>query len=182
MTELLTVGHGTLSQDDFTHLLREAGIEALVDVRIAPGSRRSPHFHRDDLDRWLPDAGISYRWERRLGGFRRPPAESPDVALRNASFRAYAGHMRTPAFEEALAGVVAQACEARTVVMCSESVWWRCHRRLIADHLTLLEDFDVLHLMAGGRLTPHASTRGVRVDGDVLVYDQMDGPAEAAVP
>lgn len=179
MTELLTVGHGTLSQDDFTDLLHEAEVQALVDVRIAPGSRRSPHFLRDEMSTWLPAAGVDYRWERDLGGFRRSPLVSPDVALRNASFRAYAAYMRTDAFQQALAGLLVRARGARTAVMCSETVWWRCHRRLIADHASLVEGVTVMHLMPRGRLAPHAVTHGVRVADRSLVYDLVDLPTHA---
>ena len=90
MPELLTVGHGTLSQVDLGQLLREAGVAALVDIRIGPGSRRHPHVNRAALERWLPELGVEYRWEQRLGGFRKLPEGSPDTAMRNESFRAYA--------------------------------------------------------------------------------------------
>ena len=84
---LLTVGHGTASQDELTALLRDAGVRLLVDVRTAPGSRRHPHVARAELERWLPEAGIAYRWERDLGGFRKPAPDSPDVVWREPMFR-----------------------------------------------------------------------------------------------
>ena len=95
--------------------------------------------------------------------------DSPDVALRNAAFRGYAAWMRTDDFRAALQTVLGE--ERRTAVMCSESVWWRCHRRMVADAAALLHDAEVLHLMPDGRLTPHPPTDGVRRDGDALVYD-----------
>ena len=174
--ELLTVGHGTHPAGEFADLLRGAGVVSLVDVRIAPGSRRYPHFGLDALDEWLPQTGIEYRWERRLGGFRKVAPDSPDIALRNTSFRAYAGYMRTAEFRDALAGVLAEARARRTVVMCSESVWWRCHRRLIADAVELLDGAVVRHLMPDGRLADHPATEGVRVVGDALVYDTVASP------
>ncbi|MGM9471507.1 DUF488 domain-containing protein [Pseudarthrobacter sp. YS3] len=170
---LLTVGHGTASQAGFAELLSSAGVQALVDVRIAPGSRKFPHFGKDLLAEWLPAAGVEYRWEKRLGGFRKLPPESPDAALRNESFRAYAAYMRSPEFRAALGGVLSQAGEQSVAIMCSETVWWRCHRRLIADHALLLDGVDVQHLMPGGKLTPHQPTSGVRVDVAGLVYDQL---------
>lgn len=124
---------------------------------------------------WLPAGGVGYRWEQRLGGRRPNPPDSPDVALRNVSFRGYAAWMRTPEFGEALTQVLASP--ARTAVMCSESVWWRCHRRMVADAAVLLRDAEVLHLMPDGRLSPHAPTDGVRVAGDALVYDAGTLPA-----
>ncbi len=174
--DLLTVGHGTHAQDAFAGLLRSAGVAAVVDVRIAPGSRRFPQFSRGALDHWLPAAGITYRWERRLGGFRKLPPGSPDVALTNTSFRAYAAHMRTPEFAAAMAMLVADAATRPTAVMCSESLWWRCHRRLIADHASLIELLLVRHLMPDGRLAAHELTAGVRVTDSELRYDRLSGP------
>lgn len=168
---LLTVGHGVHAQQWFVQLLRTAGVLAVVDVRTAPGSRHNPAFRRAELAQWLPDAGIGYRWEPALGGFRRLPPDSPDIALRNESFRAYAAHMRTAPFATAMAALTDDARAQPTAAMCSESVWWRCHRRLIADHAVLLDALPVRHLMPDGRLVEHQLTGGVRIKGDVLIYD-----------
>ena len=163
---LLTVGHGTSTADELGSRLTAAGVELLVDVRRFPGSRRHPHLSREAMQGWMP---VGYRWEERLGGRRKLPPDSPDVAMRNASFRGYAAWMRGDEFRAALAEVLAEP--RLTAVMCSESVWWRCHRRMIADAAVLLHDVDVRHLMPDGRLTPHPPTAGVRVAGDELVYD-----------
>jgi|SRR5436190_10785216 len=169
---LSTVGHGTASQEVFGALLRDAGLRRLVDIRTAPGSRRHPQFARDALAEWLPSYGMTYEWERRLGGFRKPAVDSPDVVWRNDAFRGYAGWMRTVEFIAALDDVVSSAAAEPTVVMCSESVWWRCHRRLVADAALLLRAMPVLHLMHDGRTVPHEPTDGVRVTDDGrLVYD-----------
>jgi uncharacterized protein (DUF488 family) len=168
---LLTVGHGASSEEDFRKLLETAEVASVVDVRIGPGSRKHPHFGKDRLEEWLPAAGVAYRWEQRLGGFRKLPPDSPDTALRNESFRAYAAYMRTPGFAAALAEVLAEAAERRTAIMCSETVWWRCHRRLVADHALLLDGANPVHLMPAGRTTPHPPTAGVRVSEDQLIYD-----------
>ena len=168
---LLTVGHGTLPAEGLAGLLRDAGVAAVVDVRRFPGSRRHPHFHSDQLRHWLPAAGIGYRWEERLGGRRRGRAGSPHSGLRNASFAAYAGHMDEPEFRQALDEVLAQAAAEVTAVMCSESLWWRCHRRLVADAATLLRGAEVRHLLHDGRLAPHVVTDVARRDGDALIYD-----------
>jgi uncharacterized protein (DUF488 family) len=174
---LLTVGHGTLGQQELTELLREAGVESLVDIRTAPGSRRSPHVHRLELARWLPESGVGYRWEPRLGGFRKPEPDSPNVALRNASFRGYADYMQTPTFWEALDAVLAEAGERTVVVMCSESVWWRCHRRLVADGAVLARDVDVAHLMHDGRRSAHRLTEGARLtERGQVRYDRGEEP------
>lgn len=173
MNVLRTVGHGTHPAEEFTALLAGAGIDAVVDIRIGPGSKRHPQFQRAELERWLPSAGIGYRWEQRLGGFRKLPADSPDIALRNDSFRAYASHMRTAEFRDALSLLLDDARHVSTVVMCSESVWWRCHRRLVADAATLLHGWEVEHVMPDGRLAAHRPTDGVRVSSDALVYDRL---------
>ena len=168
---LFTIGHGTHPDDDFVQLLRGASIQSLVDVRIGPGSKRNPHFQRPALESWLPGNGIEYRWERRLGGFRKLPTDSPDIALRTESFRAYAAHMRTPEFIAAIEQLLGAARDQRTVIMCSESVWWRCHRRLVSDAVMLLHGWDVCHVMPDGRLATHPPTQGVRVDDHALIYD-----------
>jgi uncharacterized protein (DUF488 family) len=169
--EMLTVGHGTLAAATFAELLRSANVEVLVDVRSFPGSRRNPQFGREEMARWVPDAGVRYRWERRLGGRRRTRPDSPHVALRNEAFRGYADHMASDDFDAGLDDVLAEAARARVVVMCSESLWWRCHRRLISDAAVLLRQVEVRHLMHGGALRPHVVTGGARRDGDRVVYD-----------
>jgi uncharacterized protein (DUF488 family) len=170
--ELVTFGHGTADRDRLSDLLLPAGIAAVVDVRTAPGSRRNPDVGRDRLRRWLPERGISYRWEPRLGGFRRPPPDSPDTVWRNDSFRGYAAHTRTPEFVDAITQLLEEAEQRRTAVMCGEAVWWRCHRRLIADFVVLARGRPVLHLMHDGRLVPHSLSQGVRLREDgLLVYD-----------
>ena len=170
---LLTLGHGTLDEAGFTELVTAAGIDVLVDVRTHPGSRRHPHFSSTAMPDWLP---IEYRWERRLGGRRRTSPDSPHVALRNDSFRGYADHMETEPFRTALDEVLELASSARTAVMCSESVWWRCHRRLLADAAVLLHDEDVRHLFHDGRLQAHPVTPEARRDGELVVYDGGASP------
>jgi uncharacterized protein (DUF488 family) len=169
--ELLTVGHGTLPADELAALLTDHGVALLVDVRSYPGSRRHPHFGRAEMAAWLPEAGVAYRWEGRLGGRRPVRADSVNVALRNAAFRGYADHMTTPEFRQALDEVLAEAATRPTAVMCSESLWWRCHRRLLSDAATLVGGAAVTHLMHDGRRVQHPLTDGVRRDGDHLVYD-----------
>lgn len=156
-----------------TALLRGAGVSQLVDVRSAPGSRRNPDSAREAMARWLPAAGIGYRWEPRLGGWRRVSGDPDprDLGLRNDSFRGYAGYMRDPQFADAVDELLGTAATQQVAVMCAETVWWRCHRRLIADYLTLVRGVAVQHLMHDGRLRPHLPTAAARVDGTVLVYD-----------
>lgn len=172
---LFTVGHGTADRDQLQQLLTTTGIRELVDVRTAPGSRRNPDVARQAMARWLPEHHIGYRWERRLGGWRKAPPDSPDTALRNRSFAGYAAHMRTGEFLEAIRDLLSESHDRATTVLCSESVWWRCHRRMIADFVVLSAQVPVLHLMHDGRLQEHLPTDGARVrDDGLLVYD---GPA-----
>jgi uncharacterized protein (DUF488 family) len=127
------------------------------------------------MAQWIPEkAGSAYLWEPALGGFRKPDRNSPNVALRNERFRAYADYMETDAFAGALAALLAQAARQRIAILCSETLWWRCHRRLISDAATLLHGVAVEHLMHDGKLRQHVPTAGVRVtEGGGLRYDQL---------
>ena len=171
MTTLVTVGHGTLAAEVFASLLDRARIGRVADVRSFPGSRYNPQFGREEMERWVPDAGIDYAWLPKLGGRRRSAGASKHVALRNDAFRAYADYMGTPEFLAGVEELLVLAERKRATVMCSESVWWRCHRRLLADHLMLVRGINVVHLMHDGRLTSHVPTAGVRLAADSLVYD-----------
>jgi uncharacterized protein (DUF488 family) len=167
---VFTVGHGTNRPEDFVDLLHRAGVDAVVDVRSYPGSRRHPWFAKDEMASWLREHGISYRWEPDLGGFRKPVPNSPNVAL--TSFRGYADHMRTDRFTQALARLVEEARRTPTAVMCAESLWWRCHRRLIADAAHLIWGVQVRHLLPGGRIERHRPMREARLDEQgLVVYD-----------
>ncbi|HET8614448.1 MAG TPA: DUF488 domain-containing protein [Actinomycetales bacterium] len=176
MTELLTVGHGTLTAEAFGSLLRDADVALLVDVRSFPGSRAHPQFKREAMEQWLPDAGTAYRWEPRLGGRRRLPKNQPvvDTWWRVEAFRAYAAYTRTPEWADGFASLLADLGEQRVAVCCSEAVWWRCHRRLIADVVSLTQPVDVLDLAHDGRLTPHPVAEGARVVDGVVRWDVPD--------
>jgi uncharacterized protein (DUF488 family) len=171
VTTLLTIGHGTATAQELTALLARAGVERLVDVRTAPGSRRHPQFRREAMAGWLAEAGVAYRWEPDLGGFRRPDPDSVNQALRHPAFRGYADHMRGPGFWAALDRLLAGADTGRTTAMCSETLWWRCHRRLLSDAAVLVRGAEVLHLDHRGGQERHRPTEGVRRDGDLLAYD-----------
>jgi uncharacterized protein (DUF488 family) len=174
---LLTFGHGTATAEQIAALLQGADVAAVVDVRTAPGSRRHPHVARAELERWLPEAGFSYRWDKRLGGFRRPGPDSPDVVWREDMFRGYAEHMRSADFLTAVDELLAQAGEQATAVMCAESLWWRCHRRILADFASVARGVPVRHLMHDGRLEEHRPSPGLRLREDgLLVYDAGQSP------
>ena len=172
MPAIFTVGHGARGLDEFVPILRENEIEVLVDVRRYPGSRRHPHFSQKPLERSLRIQGITYEWwGEALGGRRNAePSQNAHVAWRNASFRAYAAHMETATFRDSLASLTARAETAVLAIMCAETLWWKCHRRLIADAL-VVDGFEVVHLGAG-RETPHVLTETARVlDNGLLLYD-----------
>jgi len=175
--DLLTFGHGTAAEDELVALLRGAGVRLVVDVRRFPGSRRHAHVAREELERWLPAADVRYRWDPRLGGRRAVPpgAEDEDTWWQVAAFRAYAAHMRSEEFRAGLSELLADVTKrgpGTTAVMCSESLWWRCHRRLISDAALLLHGRDVAHLGHDGRVAPHRASAGARVsETGVLRYD-----------
>lgn len=168
---IATVGHGTLAPTELVALLRGAGVEMVVDIRRYPGSRRWPQFGRDRMARWLGLGGLHSRWLEALGGRRSGRPDSPNTALRNRQFRAYADHMASHEFADAVRALHRIATVQRVAVMCSESVWWRCHRRLLADHLVLVDGAEVGHLMHDGRMTAHPVTDGARRADDHVVYD-----------
>jgi uncharacterized protein (DUF488 family) len=168
MTEALriwSVGHSTHTFDGFLRLLAEAGIEAVADVRRFPMSRRHPHFHIDELSARLPAHDVLYRHLPQLGGRRAPHEDSPNGGWNNASFRGYADHALTAEFAAGLAALRELAETAATAMMCSEALWWRCHRRLVADRL-VAGGAVVLHISSGGRSVAHELTPFARVDRD----------------
>lgn len=170
---LLTFGHGTHSQEELAALIRGANLARVIDVRTTPKSRRHSWVWREEMELWVPrETGAAYAWNADLGGRRRPARQSLNVALRHQAFRGYADYMETPPFRDALHILVQSLDDEKpTAIMCSETLWWRCHRRLIADAVTLLHGIIVEHLDARGKLKPHVPTTGVRVEGDHLRYD-----------
>jgi uncharacterized protein (DUF488 family) len=173
-SRIVTFGHGRAGEIELAALIRGAGVEAVADVRSVPKSRAHPHVWGERLAQWLPDlAGATYEWLPQLGGFRKPLPDSPNVALRHPAFRGYADYMQTPAFRGALEALVRKAAGTPTTIMCSETLWWRCHRRLIADALVLMHGIDVAHLMHTAKMQPHRLTPGVRtLDDGTLQYDE----------
>jgi uncharacterized protein (DUF488 family) len=166
-----TLGHGTLSAAAFAALVRNARVEVVVDVRRFPGSRRFPHFAREAMASWLPEHGLDYRWLVALGGRRKLLKRSPNVCLRNDQFRAYADHMASAEFASGIAELRRLTAERAGAVMCAEALWWHCHRRLLADHLVLVEDAAVEHVFHDGRVVAHPLTAEARVSRGHVVYD-----------
>lgn len=167
---VLTIGHSTHPIEEFIAWLEAHGVDLLVDVRTVPRSRHNPQFNRDALPASLAEGEIRYLSMPGLGGLRRPRADSPNVAWRNASFRGYADYMLTPEFRENLERLVELSQETQAAVMCAESVPWRCHRSLIADAL-LVCGIPVFHIMSAAAAHAHKLTPFARVSGKTLIYD-----------
>ena len=165
---LYTVGHSNVVLGDLIARLHGAQIRRLVDVRRYPGSRKWPHFNRDSLAAALPPEGIAYRHVEALGGRRSVRPGSVNIAWENPSFQGYADHMQTPEFEEALSELLEAAERERTAVMCSEVLWWRCHRSLIAD-AAVARGWAVVHLLPG-REEPHRLRAFARAEAGRVTY------------
>jgi uncharacterized protein (DUF488 family) len=167
-----TIGHSTRSIEEFVALLQREDIRAVADVRAFPTSRRYPHFNRDSLASTLAGKTIAYRHAPALGGRRRPRPDSANAGWRNEGFRAYADHMTTPEFREAIGDLIASAVERRTTVMCAEAVPWRCHRSLIADAL-VARGCEVRHVLDAST-NPHTLTDFAQVVDGEVTYPQRD--------
>jgi uncharacterized protein (DUF488 family) len=171
---LWTIGHSNRPLEDFLGLLAHYRIEGVADVRRFPGSRRQPQYGQEALRASLASQQIEYRWLPSLGGRRRPLPDSPNTAWRNVSFRGYADHLASAEFAGGLDELLALAHERRTTLMCSEAVWWRCHRALIADVLRV-RGIEVLHILDLKKAVEHPFTSPARVVRGKLTY----APAEA---
>jgi uncharacterized protein (DUF488 family) len=169
-TELVcTIGHSNRPIEEFMDLLRHNDIECVLDIRTVPKSRHNPQFGQDVLPATLAGAGIAYRHLAGLGGLRHARKDSPNGAWRNASFRGYADYMQTPEFAENVEAVMELARTTRCVLMCAESVPWRCHRSMVADALTV-RDVPVEHIIGKQKRRAHALTPFARVDGTRITY------------
>jgi uncharacterized protein (DUF488 family) len=168
-----TIGHSTRSIDEFVALLRLAGVQFLVDVRTVPRSRTNPQFNTDVLPESLAPLQIGYEHIRQLGGLRGkqgPSEESPNGFWKNQSFRNYADYALTSEFSTGLARLREIGAERRAAIMCAEAVWWRCHRRIIADYL-LAAGLTVCHILSPTKIEPARMTPGAhRTDDGHLIY------------
>ena len=170
-TTVWTVGHGNRQLEEFLALLKGAAIECLVDVRAYPASRRHPQFAREALEKSLASAGIRYIWEgRALGGRRKSAKESPHIALRNPQFRAYADHMMSGEFRDAVDRLAGIGRASRTAIMCAERLPWQCHRFLVSDYLEA-HGTRVVHLIGEAAAREHSVNPIARLHEGALVYD-----------
>jgi len=167
---LYTIGHSTRTWEEFVEVLKAHSVETVADIRSFPTSRRFPHFNRESLERTLPEAGITYVWIKELGG-RRPKLrdDSPNVALRNRSFRNYADYMLTDEFQHGIADLITLAEQSRTAYMCAERLYFRCHRMLVSDWL-VAHGHEVLHIDGVGPSKRHELTPEARIVEGRLIY------------
>lgn len=167
-----TIGHSTRSLENFLDLLKAHQIQMLVDIRSFPGSRRFPHFNKENLSLSLPVSDIQYRHMPGLGGRRKPNKDSANIAWRHPSFRGYADYMQTDEFREQVNILEDLALTTRAAYMCSEAPWWKCHRALVSDFLKV-RGWEVWHIMEGGKLTQHPFTSPARTQQGQLFYDEV---------
>lgn len=164
-----TIGHSTRALTDIVEMLRSFNVEVLVDIRHYPGSRKYPHFNKENLKVEIPKFGMEYLHMEDLGGRRRVAKDSKNTRWRNASFRGYADYMETPAFKKAIKNLENIAQNKTTAYMCSEAVWWRCHRSMVSDFLKA-KGWTVLHISAVGKAEEHPYTSVARVAGGRVFY------------
>lgn len=164
-----TIGHSTRPIEEFLALLAGSHIEVIADVRSFPGSRKYPQFGKEELAATLTTHAISYHWLQALGGRRRALPDSPNAAWRNASFRGYADYMSSAEFESGVTQLLNIASKARTAIMCAEAVWWRCHRSMIADALSV-RGVEVVHILDAKHCKVHPMTAPARIVRGELTY------------
>jgi len=168
---LYTIGHSTHPIELFLGLLAQHQIAILADVRSYPSSRRWPQFNQADLQASLERAGIAYRWCKALGGRRHSKrTDSPHTAWEHAAFRSYADYTETSEFDAGIEQLLEAASTSTVAIMCSEGLWWRCHRRIISDHLTV-RGWEVRHIMPNGKLAAHALPDFASIDAGRIIYD-----------
>jgi uncharacterized protein (DUF488 family) len=167
--KIWTIGHSTRGLDEFTLMLSAYGVEAVADVRRFPASRKYPHFNQENLSASLSSVGVEYLHIPNLGGRRRSRSDSRNTVWRNESFRGYADYMETDEFRSGIESLLETAGRKSTAIMCSEAVWWRCHRALIADFLKV-RGVVVEHILSRDKSSTHPYTSAARVTGGSLSY------------
>ena len=172
-----TVGHSTRPLSDFLEVLAAYRIELVADVRRFPGSRSQPQYQQPALEATLHRVGIGYAWLPNLGGRRRPAPDSTNITWRHPAFRGYADHLAGEEFAAGLFELLALAWGLRTAVMCAEVLWWRCHRRMIADVLVSLGG-RVIHIMDAKTAQTHRLGAPAHLVRGVLSYLPQDRPQE----
>lgn len=169
-----TIGHSTRTFEEFLRLLNNDAIEQLIDVRRYPGSRKFPQFNTEALQVALIENKIGYSHMEALGGRRKASAASQNTVWNHPSFRGYADYMGTSGFQEALKSLEITASEKKCAIMCSEAVWWRCHRSMISDQLKA-NGWTVIHIMGGNQHQEHPFTKPAKVIKGQLTYKNKPG-------
>jgi uncharacterized protein (DUF488 family) len=164
-----TIGHSTRSIQEIEQILKSFSIEVLVDVRSYPGSNRYPHFNKENLEVYFPNKNIEYIHLKDLGGRRKTNPSSKNTLWRHPSFRAYADYMETDDFKEGIRVLERIALERRAAYMCSEAVWWKCHRSMISDYLKSI-GWSVSHIMSTEKETAHRYTAPAQIINGELCY------------
>lgn len=164
-----TIGHSTHSAEEFLAILKQYKIELLGDVRRFPGSRKFPWFNQDVLKSYLAENGINYIHIGELGGRRKPNPDSENTIWRHPAFRAYADFMDSKEFETGVEELEVLASEKVTSIMCSEVLWWRCHRSMIADELKS-KGWKVMHILSREKSTEHPYTQPAKIVDGELTY------------
>ncbi|MDQ0477740.1 DUF488 family protein [Chryseobacterium sp. MDT2-18] len=170
---IYTIGHSTRSIEEFLELLLSFKIKVLADIRRLPGSRKYPQFNQDHLKKSLEENGIEYLYIENLGGRRKVSPTSKNILWNNKSFQAYADYMESESFEKGADELQKSALRKPTAMMCSEAVWWRCHRSMVSDYLKA-KGWEVLHIMSVGKATEHPYTSPARVVGEKVFYSEKD--------
>src|SRR5947209_18028786 len=170
---IYTIGHSTRSIDEFLNLLKNFNIQLLADIRNYPGSKRFPQFNKEQMEIYLPENGIGYIHFKDLGGRRKPLINSHNTAWRNSAFRGYADCMETEPFKKAVVSLETHAYQKRTAIMCSEAVWWSCHRSLLSDYLKY-KGWKVWHIMDINKATEHPYTQPAKIINNQLTYQEAD--------
>lgn len=173
-THLYSIGHSNHPLDRFLELLKQQEIQALADIRRFPGSRKHPHFGKASLEEVLRDSGLEYRWIEALGGRRHTKKDipSPNLGLRNSSFRSYADYMLSAEFRAGIDELLSLTSIGNTAMMCAEGLWWQCHRRLVSDWL-VANNLPVAHILPDGQLKPHEPTAEARVQDGGVIYPAL---------
>lgn len=171
--QIWSIGHSTRPIETFIEMLKSFDISFLADIRNYPGSKRYPQYNKENLAQSLKQVNIEYRHFKDLGGRRKPITNSINTAWRNSAFRGYADYMETETFKHAVEELMQIAEKYRTVYMCSEAVWWSCHRSLLSDYLKV-RSWNVYHIMDIGKVTLHPYTKAARIENGELHYDEPD--------
>jgi len=168
---IYTIGHSTHPIEVFISMLQSFSIQLVADIRNYPGSRRYPQFNKDNLENSLQQACIKYIHLKELVGRRKPLPNSINTNWRNEAFRGYADYMQTDEFKNAVAKLEDLASTQRTAYMCSEAVWWRCHRALVSDYLKV-RGWKVMHIMGVGKSEEHPYTSAAKVVNGKIMYHE----------